>query len=203
MISSVFNPGISLVKLAHSLVRERVNPGDIVIDATVGNGHDTLLLSTLVGATGKVFGFDIQETAIVTAKSILQNSASGENVSLFVDSHANMKKNIPTHYHRKISAIMFNLGYLPGSNKQVITQTYSTLTALNDARELLASNGIITVLAYPGHSGGEVETDNVKNWCLSLAPEDYQVQLHENSANSVTAPKFFAIFRGGIGIAGQ
>jgi tRNA A58 N-methylase Trm61 len=186
---------ISLVKLAHNLVKDKVKSGDIVIDATVGNGHDTRFLLELVCPKGKVFGFDSQQAAIASTRASLQDCQFVECVTLVHNSHADMGKFIPTNYQGKISAVMFNLGYLPGGDKRVVTQTESTLAALASASHLLSANGIVTVLAYPGHEGGEIETDQVKNWCLALDPRHYTVKLFENHANKTSAPKLLAITR--------
>lgn len=193
MISHDTKQPISLVKLAHSLIKDKVKSGDIVIDATLGNGHDTRFLLGLVSPKGKVFGFDSQRAAIDSTRVSLQDCQFVECVTLVHSSHANMRENMPLPYHGKISAVMFNLGYLPGGDKRVITQTDSTLAALASASQLLSADGIITVLAYPGHEGGEMETDQVKNWCLALDPEHYQVKLFTGHADKASAPKLFAI----------
>jgi SAM-dependent methyltransferase len=192
VISSNYKPPISLVKLAHSLIKDKVTSGDIVIDATVGNGHDTAFLLDLVKPSGKVFGFDIQQTAIDSTRVNLQDIPFIECLTLLHASHENMGEAIPTAHHRKISAVMFNLGYLPGGDKRIITQADSTLVALSSASQLLAADGIITVLAYPGHEGGEMETGRVKNWCLSLNPKHNQVKLFDNHPEK-SAPKLFVV----------
>jgi Putative rRNA methylase len=187
------NPHVSLVKLAHGLIKEKVKPGDIVIDATVGNGHDTVFLLDLVKPNGRVYGFDIQQTAIDSALTNLQDKPFIENLTLIRASHAEMCENIPPTYHGKISAVMFNLGFLPGGDKEIITQAGSTLIAVDSARLLLSANGIITILAYPGHEGGEIETDQVKNWCLALDPRLYEAKLLESDLNNPSAPKLFVV----------
>ena len=193
MISNVTPPAISLVKLAHSLIVKKIKPGDKVIDATLGNGHDALFLLELVKPDGKVFCFDIQLAAIELTKIKLQTTENNENLALIQASHADMPEHIPLAYHGKIKAIMFNLGYLPGGDKRIITQTESTLIALTKAGQLLSSAGIITVIAYPGHVGGNLETDCVTAWCLSLEPVQFEVRLYENQVDKPEAPKLFVI----------
>jgi hypothetical protein len=104
-----------------------------------------------------------------------------------------MDEKIPLQYHGKISVCMFNLGYLPGGDKSVITQTDSTITALNIASQLLSVNGIITVLAYPGHPGGSLETDQVKNWCKQLNEDQFKTSIVYSSENKESAPRLFVI----------
>jgi hypothetical protein len=88
---------------------------------------------------------------------------------------------------------MFNLGYLPGGDKSVITLTDSTLTALTIASRILSPNGIITLLAYPGHQGGDQETDQVKNWCEQLNPDQFYVSIIYSAEHKESAPRLFVI----------
>jgi 16S rRNA C1402 N4-methylase RsmH len=171
--------------------------GDHAIDATVGNGHDTLFLSEQVGMAGKVFGFDIQQQAIDATLSKLESNHSFNNTQLFQISHSKMKHYIPTQYHRKIKVIMFNLGYLPGSDKTVITSADSTLLALNQSVSLLAPSGIIAIIAYPGHQGGDEETRQIKEWCHRLSTEQYTDQTFYSS-DKKTAPILFIIQKAAI-----
>jgi 16S rRNA C1402 N4-methylase RsmH len=116
---------VSLVSVAHSLIKAKLRPGDIAIDATVGNGHDTLFLVDQVSPSGKVYGFDIQQAAIDSTWAKVESCCNApqrpECLTLIQANHADMDEIIPAQYHGKISAIMFNLGYLPGSDKSIIT----------------------------------------------------------------------------------
>ena len=193
---------ISLVNTAHYLIRELLNPGDIAIDATIGNGHDTLFLVEQVSPSGRVFGFDIQQAAIDSTKAKAaaywtggtENShAQLECLTLIQASHVDMGYKIPPQYHGKVSAIMFNLGYLPGGDKSIITQTDSTVTALNIASRILSCDGVITVLAYPGHQGGDVETNQVNNWCKQLDADQFSVSFFYSAENTISSPRLFVI----------
>jgi 16S rRNA C1402 N4-methylase RsmH len=186
---------ISLVNAAHTIIRDVLHSGDIAIDATVGNGHDTLFLVEQISPAGRVFGFDIQQAAIdsTSIKAGAYCRMLPECLTLIQASHADMGEKIPLQYHGKISVCMFNLGYLPGGDKSVITQTDSTITALNIASQLLSVNGIITVLAYPGHPGGSLETDQVKNWCKQLNEDQFKTSIVYSSENKESAPRLFVI----------
>lgn len=186
---------ISLVNVAHNLIKDVLHPGDIAVDATVGNGYDTLFLVEQVSPSGRVFGFDIQQTAIESTKEKFQQTHSPECLTLIHASHADMSDKIPAHYHGNIKAIMFNLGYLPGGDKSIITRTDSTVTALNSASRILSSNGIITVMAYPGHPGGDLETDQVKNWCDQLDDNQFKISIIYSSENKESAPRLFVILK--------
>jgi len=184
---------ISLVNTAHDLLKDILRPGDIAIDATVGNGHDIVFLAEQVGASGRVYGFDIQQAAIDSTREKFGQSELSDCLTLLLASHVEMSKKIPPDLHGKINAIMFNLGYLPGGDKSVITLTGSTLAALSTASRILAVNGIITLLAYPGHQGGDQETDQVKIWCERLNPEQFKVSTRYSTAHIESAPRLFVI----------
>ena len=184
---------ISLVNVAHNLIREVLHTGDIAIDATVGNGHDTLFLVEQVSPSGRVFGFDIQQAAIDSTQERLQQAQSQECLTLIHANHAVMDENTPTQYHGKINAIMFNLGYLPGGDKSIITRTDSTVMALTIASRILSPIGIITLLAYPGHQGGDQETNQVKNWCEQRDDNQFKISIIYSSENKESAPRLFVI----------
>ena len=188
---------ISLLNIAHYFIKEALQPGDIAIDATVGNGHDTLFLVEQVSPSGRVFGFDIQKAAIdstwLKVASCCKVSLLPDSLTLIHASHAEMDEFIPVQYHGNISAIMFNLGYLPGGDKSIITQTDSTLEALNRASRLLATKGLITILAYPGHAGGDKETPRVKSWCEQLNPNQFSVNTIYSIEDKESAPRLFVV----------
>jgi len=184
---------ISLLNTAHDLIRDILRPGDIAIDATVGNGHDTVFLAEQTGPSGQVYGFDIQQAAIDSTLEKFRAARTLTCLTLIHASHAEMSEKIPAHLHGKIKAIMFNLGYLPGGDKSIITLSDSTLAALTIAARILAVNGIITLLAYPGHPGGGQETDQVKNWCGQLDTEQFKVNTIYSTEHKDTAPRLFVI----------
>ena len=184
---------ISLVKEAHAIIQQHLQPGDIALDATVGNGHDTLFLAEKVGPAGLVYGFDIQASALASTRLKLEQHDLSARVILAHDSHARIAEVIPKSHHGSLKAIMFNLGYLPGSDRTVITQTESTLAALNAALELLAPKGVITILAYPGHSGGDQETCNVQNWCGQLDESRFSARIIHGTEPTSTSPRLMVI----------
>jgi SAM-dependent methyltransferase len=184
---------ISLLSAAHDLISAILRPGDSAIDATVGNGYDTLFLAKQVGASGRVFGFDIQQSAIDSTRDRLGEFSLSACLTLIHASHEHMTDKIPENMHGKINAIMFNLGYLPGGDKTVITLSASTLAALTIAIRILADHGIITLLAYPGHPGGDLETDQVKNWCEQLDSKKFDVSILYSTEHKDSAPRLFVI----------
>ncbi len=175
-------------ELAHQLIRERVLQDDHVIDATVGNGHDTLFLAKCVGNNGAVTGFDIQAQAISKAESVL---ADHSNVTLYQKDHGE----IATIVQTPIKAAMFNLGYLPSGDKNVITQSSSTIPALSACTELLLPGGIITIVIYTGHDGGKAESDAVSEWCSKLIQSEFSVAQYQFINQINHPPHLIAIER--------
>lgn len=160
---------LSVLSMAHRFVKERVRPGDVVIDATCGTGVDTKFLVDLVGAKGTIYAFDIQQEALARTATRLEN-AHQKNVQLIHDSHARLRHYLHEQHIGQVSAIMFNLGYLPLEHvdQRIMTTTDSTICALKEALAVLKVGGIISIVLYPGHEGGDAEAVAVEQWCLQL-----------------------------------
>lgn len=156
-----------LVDQAHQLIKPYIQTGDYTIDATVGNGHDTSFLAEHVGVTGKVFGFDLQEMAIEITTMILNTRKYLAQCCLMQQGHEHMENHIPSELHGQITAIMFNLGYLPHGDKNKVTRPQTTLDALKQSLALIKPEGVISILAYRGHEGGMEEFDAVNDWIQS------------------------------------
>ena len=167
----------SAVEWAHRVMEERVQAGSCAVDATVGNGHDTLFLAKLVGPSGLVFGYDIQEKALETARQRLDGAGvETGRCRLLCASHETLDETLPSDWRGRIQAVMFNLGYLPGADKTVITQTGPTLRAIRSALDWLAIGGVMTVVVYPGHPGGDEEAEAVRRLGASLPNAVVEVQ---------------------------
>lgn len=141
------------LSIAHDWVRSAVRPGGRVADATAGNGRDTLFLAELVGEEGMVYAFDIQPGAVDATRRAAETAELLDRVALHACSHARLPEFVP----RGLEAVMFNLGYLPGGDRNITTTIEETLPALDAAFELLGPGGIMTVMCYPGHDGGRDE----------------------------------------------
>ena len=141
---------------AKHLSEEVIEPGDIVIDATCGNGHDTKFLADAVGSEGTVFSFDIQAQAIANAKDLCRPH---NNIEFILDSHANLGRYIPKD--APIRAAMFNLGYLPKGDKEITTVYESTSIALSEIFDRLTVGGRIIIVVYHGHPSGKIERDKL------------------------------------------
>lgn len=148
-------------ELAQMILRGAIHDGDTVIDATAGNGHDTVFLAECVGKNGRVLAFDVQASAIVSTRTRVENVGLNPQVELHHASHTRMAEHAATG---SVSAIMFNLGYLPGENHNLTTEHASTLEALEASAELLKAGGVISVVCYPGHEAGAEEAIKVEAW---------------------------------------
>ena len=132
-------------------IKEQVAPGDLCIDATMGNGNDTLLLSTLCGEKGRVLAFDIQEQALKSTKKRLVSAGAPANYTLLLESHTQMK----THaQENSVSCITFNLGYLPGGDHAKATKGDTSIEALTQGLSLLRKGGLISLCIYSGGDSG-------------------------------------------------
>lgn len=160
-----------------------VNTGDTVIDATMGNGYDTLYLAKLVGNAGKVYAFDVQEEALKSTKKKVERDNLQGYVELILDGHENMDK----YVKEEVSCILFNLGYLPRAKHNIITKPETTLQALEKSLNLLKPNGVISVAIYTGHEGGMDEKNEVCQYLNNLDQNYYNV-LHMNFTNQVNNP---------------
>ncbi|MBY6035113.1 class I SAM-dependent methyltransferase [Fictibacillus nanhaiensis] len=157
-----------VLPFARTLLRSFCEPGDIVIDATCGNGNDTLFLSKIVGANGHVYAFDIQKQAIERSKQRLTDHQSYPNVTFIHASHDKMLELIPDFSEGKVAAAIFNLGYLPGSDKSITTTGTSTVNAIEQLFQLLKVEGIIVLVIYHGHEEGKREKEIVMNYVSNL-----------------------------------
>ncbi len=151
-----------------------VRPGDFAVDATAGNGYDTQKLCEAVGKDGTVLGFDIQKCAIETTEKRLKENGFS-NFKLICDSHSNIDKyvNLP------VSAVIFNLGYLPGGNHNICTQAETTIKAIDKSLELLIQTGFIAITVYYGKNSGTKEKDALMEYFKSIDHKKYTVTTHD------------------------
>lgn len=158
------------------------------VDATMGNGNDTLFLSRFAGDEGRVFAFDIQERALKATKATL-DAAGVSNVQLILDSHANMKA-----YVKEAELIMFNLGYLPKGDHNVITTGDTTCVAIAAGLDILKTGGLLTIISYYGHDGGLEEKNAVQRLLKDLDQSKFDV-LEISSYNKSNDPPVIYIVR--------
>ncbi len=177
---------------AHEWLTRIIQPGDTVIDATAGNGHDTVFLARLTGETGVVHAFDIQAEALTsTAERIRKEGLEHHRIILHHTGHEHIAQLIKT----PVRAAVFNLGFLPGGDKELITKTESTLAALEQAAALIMPNGLISVMCYPGHEGGNHEAAAVEAFLSRLPHHSWRVGKYQLLNTSTPAPFQLCAFR--------
>lgn len=187
------------LQFSHQLLKARVQPGDWVVDATAGNGHDTLLLAQLVGPRGTVLSYDVQEMAIANTRKRLTEAGCLAQVRLIHRGHETMESDLaPDH---GIRAAVFNTGYLPGGDHSLVTQAPSTIQALEICLRYLLPRGIITLVAYHGHPGGEAELVQLLGFLQSLDQRQFDVLEYRFINQSNQPPILFAIERKSVKVS--
>jgi len=181
------------VDWSHWLLESRVRPGDCVVDATAGNGHDTLFLAGLVGPMGRVFAFDVQEPAVAATRARLSEAGVLERCEVFHSGHETLSARLPSELQGKLAAVMFNLGWLPGFDKACITKTNTTMQALAQALEWIRQGGLLTVVVYPGHAGGDDESHFIAEWACALTSNLYEVRHVRSPNRQKRSPECWAI----------
>lgn len=167
-----------LTEQAHRELDKIIHAGDFVIDATLGNGYDTQFFAQKVGNDGRVYAFDIQKESIEQSTRLLEKQQLLSRVIFTQSCHSKMLEHVPVTMLGKIKAVIFNLGYLPGGDKKIITQPDSTLSALKQAHLCLSDDGIISLIAYRGHDGGQREFEEIEkltekeNWSVQKKPSN-------------------------------
>lgn len=197
--------GAKFTTLAHEMWRRVVRPGDLVVDATCGNGNDTLALARLAISwesesdmmIGTVIALDKQAEAVATTKAILERSlfpAEVERIQLECVCHSQLRSFATPSSAR---LVVFNLGYLPGGNKEIITQPSSTVEALEASAELVAPGGLISVLAYVGHPEAWEEFEAVKQFAAGLSSQQWDCTLQER-LNRPLCPRLLLLHKKAI-----
>lgn len=171
--------------IAHELGGGLLGEGAAAIDATAGNGHDTVWLAGKVGETGRVLAFDIQAEAIGAARRRVEAAGWLGRVVFYLESHVGMDSYAPPG---SVSLVMFNLGYLPGGDHGLTTTPEATLTALDAATRVLRSGGGLSVVCYPGHPAGAVEAEAVGAWFERIAAAGWRVSRHGPEGTLRPAP---------------
>lgn len=160
----------SSTKLAMSIVKNYIKEGTVAVDATCGNGHDTL--SLIENGCSVVYAFDIQPEAISSAKKLLMaNHIPKEAQAKFILAN---HRDIPL-YVNEANVIIFNLGYLPCGDKTITTKRDNTLSAVKNSLDILAVDGIISIAMYSGHKEGKEEKEALLDFAKTLDKRIFHV----------------------------
>lgn len=172
------------VPLSHLFIRRFVKKGDRVIDATCGNGFDTLLLAELTGSSGRVWAFDIQQKALDATAARLADAGGFNSVVLVHAGH----ETISAHCSEPVKAVVFNLGYLPYGDRTVVTRPESTLAGFEQSLAILAPGGVVIITLYPGHQGGREESTLLETRLAQFPPAGFHVWRMGQMNVPATAP---------------
>ncbi len=163
--------------------KRHLQKGDRAIDATCGNGHDTLFLSKM--ALSHLYVFDIQKKALEETKK----RVGKENISYHLGCHSTF-----SGIKEKVQLIVYNLGYLPGEDKTITTQVATTLKSVSKGLDLLSTGGLMTITLYPGHPEGKREKEALFDFVKTLPKERFEVS-HETWGERPTAPSILLIHK--------
>ena len=171
------------LEMAHDFLAQVITQEDIVVDATMGNGYDTLFLAKLAK---QVYAFDIQEQALEKTSQRLQE-AGLTNAELILQGHETVDQ-----FVTEVKAAIFNLGYLPSADKSIITQPQTTLEALEKLCRMLVKGGRIAIMIYYGHEGGDIERDAVLDFVSQLPQQEYTATIYR-TLNQINNPPFLVM----------
>lgn len=168
MVKNIF---VNAVEISKEICRLKLNSGDTAVDCTMGNGNDTAFLCSLVGEDGRVYAFDIQESAVINTRKKLRELSFLDRARLILDGH----QNVDRYVKEKVKLVMFNLGYLPKGNHEITTKKETTIEAVEKCMSLLDSNGIILLVIYWGHENGKEEKEALESYASKLNQREYNV----------------------------
>ncbi|MDV2686378.1 class I SAM-dependent methyltransferase [Alkalihalophilus lindianensis] len=180
---------LGVLPFARFLLERSISPGDIAVDCTAGNGHDSLFLAKLVRENGHVYSVDVQETAILNTRARLDEAEVSSRVTLTQSGHQHIATIIPSDQHARVKGAIFNLGYLPGGDKSIVTQSDTTIEAIEALLELMPKEGVIVLVIYHGHTEGAVERDHLLHYVENLDQKKAHV-LNYSFINQANHPPF-------------
>lgn len=183
-----------ITEFCHHFLAQHVRPGDFCIDATAGKGNDTQFLCQLVGNSGRVLAFDIQQEAVDATNERLFTSGLSDIGTAILESHANMHL-----YAEKesVDCITFNFGYLPGGDHHLCTHADTSIAAIQDGLSLLKKQGLMSLCIYSGGDTGFDERDAILDYLKHLDAKQYMVLLscYYNRPNNPPIPAFILKLR--------
>lgn len=172
------------IQIAHVLLKEALQNAKVIVDATAGNGNDTLFMAQNAKNEAQIIAFDIQKEALANAEAKLTQNNLGGRVQFVLASHDKINDYIKSN----LDLVIFNLGYLPGGNHQVTTKWETTLNALKLMLTKLNIGGHIAIVVYPGHEEGLKESQVIKDFVSSLAKKYFTVGWYQMINHNDKAP---------------
>jgi hypothetical protein len=184
---------VRLTRAAADWVTASLPEGGFAVDATVGNGYDTLFLADRVGKSGRVLGFDVQKMALNNASELIRFAGNLDRVRLVLGCHSGLARALMGY--PRVDAAMFNLGYLPRGDRRIVTRPSTTIPAIAALAERLAPNGRISIIAYRGHPEGPEEYQAVRAFLEQRT--DLEVRELTGDPENESGPRLFLVKLGG------
>jgi len=177
-----------ITEFCHHFVKDYIKEGDLCIDATAGNGNDTEFLCEMVGGSGRVYAFDIQEMALENTRQRLEEKELLQRAELILDGHEKMTQ----YVNEEVTAIIFNFGYLPGGDHSIATKSSTSLPAIEQALTLLKVGGIMNLCIYSGKDTGYEEKEAILSYLKELDAKRWLVIISSyfNRKNDPPLPVF-------------
>jgi hypothetical protein len=180
---------VRLTRIAANWITASLPEGGFAVDATVGNGYDTLFLADRVGKNGRVLGFDVQKMALNNASELIRFAGNLDRVRLVLGCHSGLARALMGY--PRVDAAMFNLGYLPRGDRRIVTRPSTTIPAIAALVERLAPNGRISIIAYRGHPEGPEEYQAVRDFLEQRTELD--VRELTGDPENLTGPRLFLV----------
>ena len=185
---------VRLTRAAAEWVSAALTEGGFAVDATVGNGYDTLFLADRVGKGGRVLGFDVQKMALNNASELIRFAGNLDRVRLILGSHSGLSRTLIGY--PRVDAAMFNLGYLPRGDHRIVTRPSTTIPAIAAVVEQLAPKGRISILAYRGHPEGPEEYEAVRGFFEQSS--GLEVREFAGNTENESGPRLFLVQLGNV-----
>ena len=178
-------PDLSAVELCHEFLELYVTPGGLYLDATCGNGNDTLFLCRLAGQNGRVLAMDIQQKAVDRTNKRLTDAGYEKVGRAVLYDHAKLGELVQPG---KVDCVLFNFGWLPGADHSVFSTADSSIPALEAALAALRTGGVLSAILYSGRVIGTDEKQSILGWLRALPLEKYTVLVCDFANWADTAP---------------
>lgn len=181
---------VNVLKITRETIENYIEEEMTVVDFTMGNGNDTLLIAKALNGTGKIYGFDLQKIAVDKTKEKLNKAGMDfSNIEFINDGH----ENVNLYIDEKIDFGIYNLGYLPSGDKSIITLGETTLISIKKTLELLKENGILVIVSYIGHHGGMEENNLIVDYLGKLNQKEFNVLKYEFVNQLNNPPKVYIV----------
>ncbi len=177
----------NVLNLAKQAILPALQTARVIVDATAGNGHDTLFLAEHTSDQAKIYAFDIQSAALANTQT--RTAPYKARIEYILASHDRIAELVP----EEIDVAMFNLGYLPGEGHKVTTEPDSTMRAVSQVLAKLRRNGVCVIVAYPGHEAGAAEAAQLAQALEELPVKKYTVGCYRLCNHVQTAPYVYII----------